>query len=86
VPEILENAENGLPGTMRRLLECLTDNLKKMDQHVKELEAQIKHWHQETEASLRLEAGHGIGPITAKAIVASVGDAREFINGRQMAA
>jgi hypothetical protein len=29
VPEILEDAENGLPGTMRRLLERLTDNLKK---------------------------------------------------------
>lgn len=86
IPEILEDAENGLPGTMRKLLERLTDNLKEMDRQVRELEVQIKYWHQENEASQRLEAVPGIGPITASAIVASVGDAREFKNARQMAA
>lgn len=30
MPEILENAENGLPGTMRQLLDRLTVNLKEM--------------------------------------------------------
>ncbi len=39
-----------------------------------------------TNASRKLEAIPGIGPITASAIVATVGDAREFKNGRQMAA
>jgi transposase len=86
VPEILEDAGNGLPGTMRRLLERLADNLKEMDRQVNALELQIKHWHQANEASRRLEALPGIGPITASAIVASVGDAREFNNGRQLAA
>lgn len=86
IPEILEDAENGLPGTMRKLLERLTDSLKEMDRQVRELEVQIKYWHQENEASQRLEAVPGIGPITASAIVASVGDAREFKNARQMAA
>ncbi|CAE6690391.1 IS110 family transposase [Candidatus Nitrotoga fabula] len=86
IPEILEDAENGLPGTIRKLLERLTDSLKEMDRQVRELEVQIKYWHQENEASQRLEAVPGIGPITASAIVASVGDAREFKNARQMAA
>jgi len=86
VPEILEDAENGLPGTMRRLLERLTDNLKEMDRHVNELEAQIRTWHNENAASLKLAEIPGIGPITASAIVATVGDASEFKNGRQMAA
>lgn len=86
IPEILEDAENGLPGTMRKLLERLTDSLKEMDRQARELEVQIKYWHQENEASQRLEAVPGIGPITASAIVASVGDAREFKNARQMAA
>jgi transposase len=86
MPEILEDAENGLPGAMRRLLERLTENLKEMDRHVKDLETQIRSWHNENEDSKKLEAIPGIGPITASAIVASVGDAREFKNGRQLAA
>ena len=31
IPEILEDGENGLPGTMRNLIERLTENLREMD-------------------------------------------------------
>jgi len=86
MPEILEDGENGLPGTMRNLLERLTENLKEMDRQAKELEAQIQLWHRENEASRKLAEIPGLGPITASAIVATVGDAREFKNGRQLAA
>ena len=84
--EILEDGENGLPGTMRNLLERLTDNLQEMDRQVNELETQIGLWHRENEASRRLAEIAGIGPITASAMVATVGNAREFKNGRQLAA
>jgi len=40
----------------------------------------------ENESSQKLEAIPGIGPITASAIVATVGNATEFKNGRQLAA
>ena len=86
IPEILEDGENGLPGAMRNLIERLAANLKEMDRQVKELEAQIQKWHRENEASLKLADIPGLGPITASAIVATVGDAREFKNGRQLAA
>jgi transposase len=86
MPEILEDAENGLPGTMRNLLERLIENLKEMNRQVDELEKQIVLWHRENEASRRLAEIGGIGPITASAIVATVGKAREFKNGRQLAA
>ena len=84
--EILEDGENGLPGTMRNLLERLTENLKEMDRQAAELEKQIGLWHRENEASRRLAEIAGIGPITASAMVATVGNAREFKNGRQLAA
>ena len=38
------------------------------------------------DASRRLEKVPGIGPLTATALVASVGDAKNFDNGRQFAA
>ncbi|MEI8171756.1 MAG: IS110 family transposase [Rhodoferax sp.] len=86
MPEILEDGENGLPGAMRNLLERLTENLKEMDRQVKELEEKIQLWHRENTASRKLAEIPGLGPITASAIVATVGDAREFKNGRQLAA
>lgn len=84
--DIMEDAENGLPGTLRKLLERLNDHLRELDRQVEELELQIKLWHKENEASQRLEAIPGIGPITASAIVATVGDAAEFKNGKQLSA
>ena len=86
MPDILEDAENGLPGILRKLLERLNDHLKELNRQAEELELQIKLWHKENEASQKLEAIPGIGPITASAIVATVGNAAEYKNGRQLAA
>ncbi|SFF23960.1 transposase [Nitrosomonas sp. Nm166] len=57
-----------------------------LSRQVEELELQIKLWHKENEASQRLEAIPGIGPIAASAIVATVGNATEFKNGKQLSA
>ena len=86
LPEILEDGENGLPGTFRRLIERLGDHLKELDRQVQELEVQIQLWHRENTASRKLAQIPGIGPITASALVASIGDAKNFENGRQLAA
>ena len=56
MPDILEDGENNLPGTLRQLMERLTDNLKEMDRQVEDLELQIKLWHANSEASRKLEA------------------------------
>ena len=86
MPEILEDAENGLPGTSRELFARLLDHYVDLDRQVKELEGQIKAWHRQSAASQRLEAIPGIGPLTASALVASVGNATSFKSGRQLAA
>lgn len=86
LPSVLEDAENGLPGMMRELVARLADHLGVLEQQVAELEKQIQLWHRQNEASQRLAAIPGIGPITATALVASIGDARSFTNGRQLAA
>jgi len=38
MPDILEDAENDLPVTLRKLLERLNDHLKELDRQVEELE------------------------------------------------
>jgi transposase len=86
LPEILEDGENALPGMMRELLERLGENLKDMDRQVGELERRITLWHRENEPSRKLEAIAGIGPLTASALVATLGDAKSFKNARQVPA
>jgi transposase len=86
LPEILEDAENGLSGASRALFSRLFEHFRTLDRQVDELEREINAWHRENVASQRLQAIPGIGPLTASALVASVGDARVFHNGRQFAA
>lgn len=86
VPELIEDGSNELTGSMRQLVQGLLAHLKELDRQVDELERQIQAWHRENEASRKLERIPGIGPITASALVASVGDARHFASGRQLAA
>jgi len=86
VPEILEDGENELPGVFRQLLARLAEHLSELARQVGELEVRIQSWHRENEASRKLAQIPGIGPITASALVASIGDAKSFKNARQMAA
>ena len=86
LPEILEDGENDLPGVFRQLLQRLGEHLKELDRQVDELDGQIQQWHRENAASRKLAKIPGIGPLTASALVASIGDAKSFENGRQLAA
>lgn len=86
LPEILEDGENGLPGIFRQLIARLGEHFKELDRQVQELEVQVQAWHRNSAASRRLAQIPGIGPITASALVASIGDARNFKDGRQLAA
>ena len=86
MPEILEDGENGLPGNARQLFAGLLEHFQELIRRVAELEKQIVLWHRSNEQSRKLEKVPGIGPITASALVASIGDAKSFENGRQAAA
>jgi transposase len=86
VPELIEDGENTLPGSFRLLIQRLVDHLKELDRQVGELELEIQQWHKNSPLSQKLAKIPGIGPITATAMIATVGDARQFENGRQLAA
>jgi transposase len=86
LPEILEDAENGLSGMSRDLFNRLFNHFRELDRQVKEFEEQINEWHRENADSRRLESIPGIGPITATALIAAIGNASAFENARQLAA
>ena len=81
-----EEAAEQLPALARRAINDLLDQLRVLDERIdgydREIEAQAKL----SEAAKRLMQIRGIGPTTALAIVATVGNAHEFKNGRQFAA
>lgn len=86
LPLILADAENGLPDLCRDLIARLWGHFGELDRQVRELQAQLLAWHRENESSQQLAQIPGIGPLGASALVASIGDARTFRNGRQLAA
>jgi transposase len=86
LPGIIEDAENDLPGVFRELLKRLGAHQKELDRQVQELEEQIHDWHRVSDESQKLARIPGIGPLTASALIASIGDARNFRNGRELAA
>lgn len=86
VPLLLDEAQGELPGVFRELIERLLEHLKELDRQVNEMELRIQAWHRSNALSRKLEKVPGIGPLTATALVASIGDAKSFENGRQLAA
>ena len=86
LPEVLEDAENEVPFEARGLLRELGEELWRLDDRVREFDARIEEIARRTPACWKLRAIPGVGPLTATALAATVGDAAEFRNGRELAA
>lgn len=86
IPQWLEDQENGLSDRFRRLLTGLWNDLRALDERVAELDAEIVALAAADPVATRLQQLRGVGPMTATALIATVGDASQFANGRQMAA
>ena len=86
LPLIIESAENELSDLARELLSALREELQHLDAHLASIDRRIVHQFSGNEACTRIAAISGVGVMTATAIVSSVGDARNFKNGRHLAA
>ena len=86
LPEILADAENRLPLLARQILGNLLAEVHHFDEQIDRYDRQLAQLASQSEPAQRLMALDGIGPITATAVVASVGNAQVFKNGRQFAA
>jgi len=93
LPQRSSELRRGLAGCLEQLPTRVAAALSDLLAHVRSLDERIgaydrelkQHAHSEPNAR-RIQQLAGIGPITASAVVASVGDAQEFRNGRQFAA
>jgi transposase len=68
------------------LLLRLGEHLKTLDRQVDELETQIQQWHREQAASPKTGRDPRHWPAHGQRLVATIGDARQFESGRQLAA
>jgi len=86
VERLADPDERRIPDVARKVLGVLVEQLAALGTKLRELEAELLAWHRSNAASRRLETIPGIGPITACAIVATVGDGHQFVSARQFAA
>jgi transposase len=86
IPCWLEDAENGLTDAFRRLLHGVWDDLLMLGDRVAEMDKLIKQLAENHEACVRLQQLRGVGPMISTALIATVGDARQYRKSRQMAA
>ena len=86
VPEVLEDAENGLSDFLRPLLSRSYEQMCELDAHI-ELYTRAVHEHaRRNEAVKRLQTVPGFGPVVASVFHAFVGDGSEFRRGRDVSA
>jgi transposase len=87
LPEILEDAENGLSERFRTEINGLLEELRHLDEQVTHYDTQIQVIAQSDEVVQRLMTIPGIGALVATALLAAVGeDVSLFRNGRGLAA
>ncbi|HZT01331.1 MAG TPA: IS110 family transposase [Steroidobacteraceae bacterium] len=86
LPQILEDAENGVPVLAREVLDGLLDRLRQLDTHIKRQDLKLQELAQQSEPARRLMQLESIGPMTATAIVAGMGNPQVFHSGRSYAA
>jgi transposase len=86
IPCWLEDGDNGLTARFRRLLDGLWSDLRALDARIDELDHEIADIAAHEPAAIRLQQLRGVGPMVATALLAAIGDASQFTNGRQLAA
>lgn len=85
--ELVEAGEdNRVPDLAKQCLSLLIDQYRRLQGQILELDRRILAWHRSNETSKRLASVPGVGPLTASALVASIGDASAFRSGRSLAA
>jgi transposase len=84
--KIVAEQDDRIPAAARFSLDILARQYAAIRTEIAAIERRIHAWHRSSEESRRLEEIPGVGPIVATALVAEVGDWKEFTSGRSLAA
>ena len=85
--QVIANAKDDrIPPIARFCLDLLAHQYMALTAEIGTIDKRIHAWHRSCEDSRRLEEIPGIGPIVATALVAEIGDWKQFRSGRNLAA
>jgi transposase len=86
IPELLEDADNGLSLRFRNLLARRYGQLVEIDEHIAFYTKELELLSKQDDACERLQTIPGFGPIVASAFRSAIGDGRAYVRGRHAAA
>jgi transposase len=86
VASVMTEADELISGLLREVLSEMNERLRLFEDRLKGYDRRIAGLARQDERATRLMAVPGVGPLTATALVAAVGNARQFRNGRELSA
>lgn len=86
IPDILADQANELTGMAREAIAELYDLFRDLDRRIASFDKKIDQVFRKNDACQRIAKIKGVGPKTATAIIAAIGDGSEFKCGRHLAA
>lgn len=86
LPDVIEDASNELGGLARLALQRAQQQWEELDAHMAWCDERIAAHAKVNEQVRQAEQLAGIGPVTASAVVATVGDFKQFKDGAQFGA
>jgi transposase len=84
--ELVSGEDTRLSALAREVYRQAYEELRDLDAKLADLDAKLEGLARLDARCVLLMSVPGVGPVTATAVVAQLGDARQFLNGRQMAA
>jgi transposase len=86
IPGALASVESRISPLIVQSLRSQLELIHELSRRIEALEHRLEAYERSDDRCRRLRAIPGVGPLTATAIVASVGDAKEFRSAREFAA
>jgi transposase len=84
LPELMERPD--LPELFKPILQHTQSHLQQLDLRIAECDARITGHAKASDPAQRIQQLSGVGALTASAVVATIGSAHDYRNGRQLAA
>jgi transposase len=82
----IDEVEQAVPGMLFEALRDQLQHIGQLDNEIVKLEKRLAAWQRQEAACRTIAEIPGIGPLTATALVATIGDPASFKSGRELAA